>query len=188
MKAIYLVRHCKAEGQDASAPLTPQGFVQANILADVLGAVNVERIISSPYLRATQSIAPLAQRLRLEVEVDSRLIERDLCSPSREDWQDCLRASFSDLTKSFDDRESSSAAIRRAVAVVADIERHSARNTVVVTHGNLMALLLKHFDASVGFAEWAALTNPDVHRVGLTEPFSIRRLWSSLRQAGGPCG
>ena len=39
-----------------------------------------------------------------------------------------------------------------------------------------MALLLKHFDDSIGFAEWRALSNPDIYRVVLAQPVSIQRL------------
>jgi 2,3-bisphosphoglycerate-dependent phosphoglycerate mutase len=180
MKTLYVVRHCKAEGQEADAPLTPEGVAQSDSLADSLATANIERIISSPYIRATQSIAPLARRLNLAVELDVRLVERVLCSGSRPDWRELLRASFSDLDLSFEGGESSREAMRRAVAVVTDIQRHSAQSTLLVTHGNLMALLLKHFDDSIGFAEWCALSNPDVYRVGLTQPFSIRRC------GGGP--
>lgn len=176
MKTLYVVRHCKAEGQEADAPLTPEGIAQSNSLADTLATEDIERIISSPYTRATQSIAPLARRLNLAVELDIRLVERVLCSGSRPDWQELLRASFSDLDLSFEGGESSREAMLRAVAVVTDIRRHSARSTLLVTHGNLMALLLKHFDDSIGFAEWRALSNPDVYRVALTQPSSIQRL------------
>ena len=179
MKTIYVIRHCKADGQGADAPLTSEGFAQAHSLADSLINTNIERIVSSPYVRARQSVAPLAQRLSLAIELDARLVERALCSASRVDWRECLRASFSDLHISFDDGESSRAAMQRAVAVVADIQAHSAQTTLLVTHGNLMTLLLKHFDDSTGFAEWSALSNPDVYRIRLTQPISIQRLWSS---------
>jgi 2,3-bisphosphoglycerate-dependent phosphoglycerate mutase len=175
MKTLYVVRHCKAEGQAADAPLTPEGVAQANSLADALATANIERIISSPYVRAVQSIAPLAQRLGLAVELDSRLVERVLSSASLPDWQERLRASFADLDLSLEGGESSRTAMQRAVAVVTDIQAHSAQSTLLVTHGNLMALLLKHFDDSIGFAEWAALSNPDVYRVTLTQPFAIER-------------
>jgi broad specificity phosphatase PhoE len=42
---------------------------------------------------------------------------------------------------------------------------HPASATLLVTHGNLMALLLKNFDDRIGFAEWQQLTNPDVYRI-----------------------
>jgi 2,3-bisphosphoglycerate-dependent phosphoglycerate mutase len=180
MKTLYVVRHCKAEGQEADAPLTPEGVAQANSLAGLLATANIERIVSSPYVRATQTIAPLARRLGLAVELDMRLVERVLCSASRPDWQELLCASFADLDLSFEGGESSREAMQRAVAVVTEIQRHSVQSTLLVTHGNLMALLLKHFDDSIGFADWwCALSNPDVYRVVLTEPFSIRRLWPS---------
>lgn len=176
MKTLYVVRHCKAEGQEADAPLTPGGVAQSHGLADSLATANIERIISSPYVRATQSIAPLAWRLNLAVELDMRLAERVLCAGSRPDWQECLHASFLDLDLSLEGGESSRQAMQRAVAVVTELQRHSAQTTLLVTHGNLMALLLKHFDDSIGFAEWCALSNPDVYRVVLAQPVSIQRL------------
>ncbi|MGF1488371.1 MAG: hypothetical protein ACFBSE_14895 [Prochloraceae cyanobacterium] len=42
----------------------------------------------------------------------------------------------------------------RGIAVVNEAIE-SARNSVaIVTHGNLMRLILKHFNESIGFAEW----------------------------------
>lgn len=176
MKTLYIVRHCKAEGQEADATRTLEGVAQSNCLADLLARANIERIISSPYIRAIQSITPLAQRLNLAVELDIRLVERVLCSDSRPDWQEHLFASFSDLDLCLEGGESSREAMQRAVAVITDIQRHAAQSTLLVTHGNLMALLLKHFDNSIGFAEWRALSNPDVYRVNLPQRFSIQRL------------
>ena len=72
--------------------------------------------------------------------------------------------------------ESSRAAMTRAVAVMEDVLRHSARVTLLATHGNLMTLMLKHFDDAVGFAEWQSLRNPDVYRVFLTDPPQLHRL------------
>jgi len=49
-----------------------------------------EAIISSPYVRALQSIAPLAQRLNVQVQVDARLSERVLSTGNLDNWLDCL--------------------------------------------------------------------------------------------------
>jgi broad specificity phosphatase PhoE len=38
------------------------------------------------------------------------------------------------------------------------------RQAEVVTHGNLLTLLLRHFDGRSGFETWPALKNPDVFR------------------------
>jgi 2,3-bisphosphoglycerate-dependent phosphoglycerate mutase len=77
-KTLYIVRHCKAAGQQPEATLTVDGHVQAEQLAEKLAALPIERIISSPFVRAKQSIAPLAERLGLPIVTDTRLAERVL--------------------------------------------------------------------------------------------------------------
>jgi 2,3-bisphosphoglycerate-dependent phosphoglycerate mutase len=74
VKTIYIVRHCKAESQQIDAALTADGLVQAARLVELLKGSQIERIISSPYIRAKDSVAPLAQRLKLHVELDERLV------------------------------------------------------------------------------------------------------------------
>jgi 2,3-bisphosphoglycerate-dependent phosphoglycerate mutase len=176
MKTIYIVRHCQAEGQEAEAPLTADGLVQADRLADLLMDSHVERIISSPYVRAKDSVAPLAGRLKLPVELDERLVERVLCAGFMNDWQQHLEASFRDLDLCLEGGESSRAAMRRIVSVVDEIQKHPAETTLLATHGNLTALLLKYFDDAIGFTEWQKLTNPDVYRIALTQPPRMHRL------------
>jgi phosphohistidine phosphatase SixA len=51
---LYLVRHCQATGQEPDAPLTQLGQQQALVLADWLGEAQIERIVSSPFVRAYQ--------------------------------------------------------------------------------------------------------------------------------------
>lgn len=78
MKRLFLVRHCASTGQEASALLTAIRHTQALRLADHFATQDVELLVSSPYTRAQQSIAPLARCLRLPVETDARLAERVL--------------------------------------------------------------------------------------------------------------
>ncbi|SRR6266498_4476501 len=179
-KTIYIVRHCKAAGQAPYAPLTPEGIAQATQLADRLAVLPIERIISSPFLRATQSIAPLAQRLGLPIATDGRLAERILSTADLPDWLTVLQATFDDLDRCFEGGESSRTAMQRGAAVVSESELHAADVTLLVTHGNLMTLLLKHFDQRIGFVEWQRLTNPDVYRVVLApERAEIVRVWTT---------
>ncbi len=179
-KTLYIVRHCKAAGQQHDAPLTAEGVIQATQLAERLALLPIQRIISSPFLRATQSITPLAQRLGLPIATDARLAERILSSAELPDWIAALQATFDDLDRCFEGGESSRTALQRATAVVSEIVMHPADVTLLVTHGNLMTLLLKHFDPQIGFAEWQRLTNPDVYRVVLTpERTEIARVWAT---------
>jgi 2,3-bisphosphoglycerate-dependent phosphoglycerate mutase len=161
---LYLIRHCAAAGQEPDAPLTTAGCEQAIALADALAAAGIERILCSPFRRAQDSIAPLAKRLGLTVETDDRLTERALGS-GFDDWREALRATFDDPDLSFEGGESSAVAMARGRAALRDTFDAGNSTTAVVTHGNLMALLLRHFDPLFGYDAWERLTNPDVFRV-----------------------
>lgn len=175
-KVLYVVRHCQAAGQAPGAPLTAEGARQALRLADQLAECGIERIVTSPYARAVQSIAPLAQRLGLPLIADERLIERALSAAPLDEWQAALQATFEDLDRCYAGGESSRTAMRRAVALLNEIAAHPAQISAVVTHGNLMALLLKHFDPAIGFAFWQQLANPDLYRVTLGSPAAVQRI------------
>jgi len=177
---LFLVRHCSAEGQDADAPLTQAGQEQALRLADFLQEKEIARIISSPFLRARQSIQPLADRLGHSIDIDERLAERVLCGENHPDWRSMLQRTFDDLDLLFTGGESSRTAMQRALAVIEEVAAGGSGNTVLATHGNLLSLLLKHYDETTGYAEWERLTNPDVYLLSLSEESVIPvRIWKS---------
>ncbi|MGG1554732.1 histidine phosphatase family protein [Paenibacillus ferrarius] len=160
---LYIVRHCKAMGQSPEAELTAKGLAQAEILADFLVVRGIERIISSPFVRTIQSIQPLAQRLNLEINIDDRLAERVLSSENLPDWMDHLLISFNDLDRCLPGGESSREAMNRILSVIDEVLTTDFKNIVVVTHGNLMSLLLKYYDHQFGYEQWQSMSNPDVY-------------------------
>ncbi len=76
----YLVRHAKAGSRerwtapDRDRPLTAPGQIQAAALAALL-APTTRRVISSPYRRCVETVAPLAEALELGVEEEDSLAE-----------------------------------------------------------------------------------------------------------------
>jgi 2,3-bisphosphoglycerate-dependent phosphoglycerate mutase len=176
---IFLVRHCQATGQDPDAPLTLEGHAQAERLAELLADAGIRRIVSSPFARARDSIQPLASRLGVALETDARLAERVVCGEPRPDWRDRLRDSFDDLDICLPGGESSRAAGERGVAAVQDAIRSGSLPVVLVTHGNLLTLILRRFDRRFGFREWERLTNPDVFRLSLGDGrAAVERIWA----------
>lgn len=177
-KTIYIVRHCSAEGQAPHAELTAEGILQAAQLAEYFDGIEVDRIITSPFSRARQTGWPLAERKNLHVEVDSRLGERVLSSTEFKDWLIKLEDTFLDLHLKYDGGESSREAMTRVCDVLDELEEGS--QTVLVTHGNLMALLLRCYDERFGFEQWQALTNPDVYMLRIKDEDSeVERVWDS---------
>jgi 2,3-bisphosphoglycerate-dependent phosphoglycerate mutase len=183
-KRIYLVRHCEAEGQKFEASLTEKGIYQAGKLAEFFSAIELDQVISSPFHRAIQSVNPLVREKGIELRVDDRLSERILSSIHFDDWQVKLEASFEDLDVTFHGGESSRQAMVRGLRVVEDVCQGSTKNTLIATHGNLMALMIKHFMPSFGFEDWKALKNPDVYLLEYRETDrAVYHLWNNKKDA-----
>ena len=178
---FYLVRHAHAGWTpDENRPLSARGRADAERVAGVLGGFPIAAIYSSPARRAWETVAPLATRLGLPIHVVPDLRERKLCDGTVDDFSAAVRATWADPSFAHPGGESNAAAQRRGVAVVRRLmERHPTGHVVLGTHGNLLALVLQHFDAGVDFAFWRSLTMPDVYalRVGVDGDASVRRLW-----------
>lgn len=181
MKSIYLIRHCAATGQESEAELTQEGKQQAQALAEFLSQEDIERVISSPFTRAIESINPLVEQTQIELTLDMRLTERILSKTPIEDWLEKLETSFTDMDQTVGGGESSHAAQARVVEVLEDALESGEERLAIVTHGNLLSLLLHYVDPRYGFNEWRKLTNPDVYLLTADEDqhLSVTRLWKS---------
>jgi 8-oxo-(d)GTP phosphatase len=79
--SVLLVRHAKAgdrdrwDAPDDLRPLTAKGEAQAEALVDLLAGYDIDRVLSSPYLRCTQTVAPLAAARGSTVEPCDDLAE-----------------------------------------------------------------------------------------------------------------
>ncbi|MCT2536085.1 histidine phosphatase family protein [Aquibacillus koreensis] len=177
-----MVRHCNAEGQHKDSPLTKDGIEQSQLLSTFLENNNnlIDRIISSPYLRAIESIRPYALTHNIPIEIDYRLQERLLSQEPIDDWMDVLEESFTNFDFCLPGGESSNDALDRAYKVIEEVLNDKAsENVVIVTHGNLLALLLHRFQGDIGFNHWKELTNPDIFLVqGKEQEYSVERIWA----------
>ncbi|WP_134683536.1 histidine phosphatase family protein [Brevibacillus migulae] len=181
MKTIYLVRHCSAEGQAPDARLTEKGRAQAEQLADFFAGIDIEQIISSPFLRAMQSVEPLAARKGISIQSDPRLVERVLAEEDLPDWMERLEESFSDMELCLPGGESSRTAMERVIGIVHEILSSDISTSLIVTHGCLLTLLLKHFHPDFGFQDWQHLTNPDVFSLQIDgSQATVKRIWPSV--------
>ncbi len=176
---MLLVRHCQSAGQQPAAGLTEAGVRQAERLGDFLADYAVDFIAASRYARARKSIEPYAEDAGLPIRQDPGLNERTLSAAPIADWQQFVRRSFDDPDLRAPGGESASEVLCRAQAVLKDILDSEYRLPLIVTHGNLLALLLHSVDATFGYAGWQALTNPDVYLLseGPDGGRSFRRVW-----------
>ncbi|MFC2016060.1 histidine phosphatase family protein [Chloroflexota bacterium] len=166
--------------QTKIAPSPRGGRDDAGRVAGVLQKAPIGAIFTSPYRRARQTVAPLAERLSLPINEIHDLRERQLSAGYVEDFSAAVEATWRDKAFCHPGGESNAAAQRRGVAIVHRLrEQQVADHVVLATHGNLLALVLQHFDPSIDSAFWRSLTMPDIYSLSWTPagPPEIIRLW-----------
>jgi 8-oxo-(d)GTP phosphatase len=78
---VLLVRHARAverygwDRDDRLRPLDSKGEKQAAALVELLAPYSVDRVLTSPAVRCTATVAPLARALGLELELREELAE-----------------------------------------------------------------------------------------------------------------
>ncbi len=78
---IYLVRHASAgrrddwDGDDRERPVQGDGWAEVEWLTETLSGMPVTRVLTSPYVRCTQTVEPLAAALGVDVEEEPALTE-----------------------------------------------------------------------------------------------------------------
>ncbi|HWG73189.1 MAG TPA: phosphoglycerate mutase family protein [Acidimicrobiales bacterium] len=78
---LLLIRHAHAgsrrdwDGADRLRPLSAKGRAQAESLVRRLDGWAVQRVLSSPFTRCLQTVAPLAAELGVKIEVVEELAE-----------------------------------------------------------------------------------------------------------------
>ena len=89
------------------------------------------------------------------------------------------RITFTNIDIAFSGGESTKQATDRAISLIQEVLKLEHTTTLLVTHGNLLTLILKHFDRTIGFDEWKTLTNPDIYEITIDEQVIIKRLWEA---------
>ncbi|TYS22769.1 histidine phosphatase family protein [Bacillus subtilis] len=174
---LYVIRHGEARGNKPNDPLTPKGEEQVKKLIDFLlirEEMKVDQMISSPYLRATQTADILNNRLNIGYNIDTNLRELDFGVENGDiDFADQLEKQFKNFDLKLSGGESNQEVMNR-VSILIDKLLLKGGTFILVTHRVTLALLLRYFDDErFGFNECISLTNPDAFVVTLTNHQNI---------------
>jgi 2,3-bisphosphoglycerate-dependent phosphoglycerate mutase len=175
---ITAIRHCKADGQESLAALTAEGEQQAKELATFLEGQHYDCVVSSPFKRAIDTIKPFAELSEQSIKIDERLAERILSAEADPNWRSNLERTYIDEHLKFPGGESTFEAKQRISSFINDLQTESYKSVLIVTHGNLLSLMINLFDPSFGFKEWELLSNPDVYLIDVSLK-DVSKLWVS---------
>ncbi|GAA3431995.1 histidine phosphatase family protein [Kutzneria kofuensis] len=168
---IVLVRHAHpvypspGGPDDYHRPLDEIGLAQAEDLVEELAAMGPTLIASSPYLRAVQTIEPLARTLGLPIRTDQNLREWDSGVGPTPDYARYYEESWADPDFARPGGESLNQLTARATAALRELAEN--QGTVVIgSHGTILARALIGFGLTT--VDWPfskAMPMPAVYRI-----------------------
>ncbi len=170
MGSIFLVRHASSVlpgpgfEDELTRPLSETGFQEAERLVHEIVALAPARILSSPYLRAVQTVQPAADVLGLPVEIEPEFFEHRMSDRPISHWREVLQKQWSDFDFALDGGDSFSATIARIQQVKDRLEQLD-EVAVLAGHGTVISLWLHLTGLKFGFEEHLAMPNPAIYCV-----------------------
>lgn len=180
---LYFVRHAHSTytPDELERPLSEKGFSDAEKITQILEKENIDYVISSSYNRAIQTIEGIVNFINKEVIIDENFKERKLSEEPVEDFYSAITKVWEEQTFSWEGGESNIIAQKRGVkATMKVLEKYEGKNIAVGTHGNIMVLILNHFDKNFDFSFWKELDMPDIYKLTFdkTELIEVNRIWN----------
>lgn len=159
MKKIYLIRHGESKDNSLNlesrndTPLSEKGEKQSQFLGKRFVNIEVNKIISSPFVRARQTAEAIASQKGLPVEFSDLFVERrvpsEIIGKSFESEE--LKSVYATLNKNYfieeayySDEENFQDLKVRAGKALAYIESFSVDHIVVTTHGMFLSMLIAY--------------------------------------------
>ena len=168
MTTIYFVRHAHSvyTPDEYKRPISQSGQQEALKLVSIFENIDIQAMYASSYLRAVQTIEPIARLKKLKITQIEALNERLLSNPPVENFEEAILTVWQTPMFSYPGGESNIMAQMRAVPVLKELlQKHEHETIVIGTHGNILTLMLQSFDESYGLAFWKDLTMPDIVKV-----------------------
>lgn len=158
MTNIYYIRHAQPNydnKNDRLRELTEKGLNDRAAVTQYLQNKDISRVISSPYKRAVDTIAPFAKSNNLEIEIIEDLRERKVDSVWIDDFDSFCKMQWADFNYKLSDGETLGEVQERNIAVIKDIlQRDTDESIVIGGHGTALGTIINYYDTGFGLKEF----------------------------------
>lgn len=171
MTTIYFIRHAQSDfsvKEDRIRPLTKKGKEDSIYLKGIFENINVDVIFSSPYLRTVQTMTPLSEMKKIEIELCENFRERTstVWFERIEEFQEFARKQWNDFNHSNDKDESLREVQNRNVKELLDIlKRNSGKTMLIGTHGTALCTIMNYLDNKYGYEYFSKIVGKMPHIV-----------------------
>lgn len=160
---VYFIRHAQSDfsvKDDRSRPLTERGLRASRAVTRALAGRRLDRLFSSPFKRAQDTILDLALERGLPITPVEDFRERKVDDGWIDEFEAFARRQWAD----FDHKRGAGECLRevqeRTVTALEDLlRRHRDEHIAIAGHGTALCTLFHAFDATFGFEAFWALVD-----------------------------
>ncbi|CEJ72864.1 phosphoglycerate mutase [[Clostridium] sordellii] len=161
MNKIYFVRHAKPDfsvHDDLTRPLTDKGIIDSKNICEFLKEKSINKIYSSPYKRAIDTIKELAQNLSIKIEVVDDFRERKISNIWIEDFNKFSKSQWENFEYKLNDGESLNEVQSRNIKALHRIlNENSNQNIVIGTHGTALSTIINYYDKTFDYLSFTKI-------------------------------
>jgi 2,3-bisphosphoglycerate-dependent phosphoglycerate mutase len=172
MNNFIICRHCKSsmEGDDHERKLDDDGLSQSKSLSKkILQKVDSSTIIySSPFKRAMDSLEPLVkENSSIKIFSENALKEINIGKSPDLTKHQIIERMWGNIEFKVDNGESQKECFNKLEPFMKKVFsefKDKNKNIILVTHGNLIGIILKHFfNLKFSFDLWKQISMPDMY-------------------------
>ncbi|CEN92691.1 MAG: histidine phosphatase family protein [Paeniclostridium sp.] len=161
MNKIYFVRHAKPDfsvHDDLTRPLTDKGIIDSKNICEFLKEKSINKIYSSPYKRAIDTIKELAQNFNIKIEVVDDFRERKISNIWIEDFNKFSKSQWENFEYELNDGESLNEVQSRNIKALHKIlNENSNQNMVIGTHGTALSTIINYYDKTFDYLSFTKI-------------------------------
>ncbi len=155
MTTVYFIRHAQSDRftqDDRTRPLTEEGLADTLKITEALSDKGIGHILSSPYKRTIQTVTDLSEKLRLPIETDEDLRERNAGKWHGENFLEFIKAQWEDFNYHILDGECLSDVQGRNIkALHKYLNKYKNETIAIATHGTALSTIINYYYPDFNF-------------------------------------
>ena len=158
MTTLYFVRHAEPDytnHNDMERMLTKKGKEDRKLVTEYLADKNIDVVVSSPYVRAVDTVKHFADTYGLTMVMEEDFRERKIDSEWIEDFKTFTKMQWSDFNYKLSDGEClREVQIRNIEAVMKLLREYQDKSIVIGSHGTALSTIINYFNPRFGIEDF----------------------------------
>lgn len=158
MTNVYFVRHAEPDfniHDDITRPLTVKGKMDAKLVSMYLRDKEIHEVLSSPFLRAIDTVKDFADEVGLSIKIMQDFRERKVDSVWIEDFVSFTKKQWEDFDYKLSDGESLREVQNRNINALSKVLRlYKEKNIVIGTHGTALSTIINYYQKTYGYNDF----------------------------------